>query len=78
MMLQRSYFDAKNCELLIDALRHYHRKWSVNNKFFSKPVHDWSSHFCDAARTASVSLREGTSGKQPPQQLAQNEYTVFA
>ena len=78
MMLQRSYFDAKNCELLIDALRHYHRKWSVNNKFFSKPVHDWSSHFCDAARTASVSLKEGTSGKQPPQQLAQNEYTVFA
>lgn len=78
MMLQRAYFDAKKCELLIDALRHYHRKWSVNNKFFSKPVHDWSSHFCDAARTASVSLKEGTSGKQPPQQMAQNEYTVFA
>ena len=77
MMLARSYFDQEKCETLIDALRHYHRKWSVNNKFFSKPQHDWSSHFCDAVRVAAVSLTENSAGKKPPQQMAQNEYQVF-
>lgn len=77
MMLQRSYFDQQKCETLIDALRHYHRKWSVNNKFFSKPQHDWSSHFCDAVRVAAVSLTENVAGKKPPQKMAQNEYQVF-
>lgn len=77
MMLARCYFDQEKCETLIDALRHYHRKWSVNHKYFSKPQHDWSSHFCDAARCAAVSLKEGTGGKRPPQTMAQNEYQVF-
>ena len=77
MLLSRSYFDQKLCEIVIDALRHYHRKWNVNNKLFSKPVHDWSSHICDALRVAAVSLTEGTKGKQAPQQKAENSYQVF-
>ena len=67
MLLSRSYFDQRQCEIVIDALRHYHRKWNVNNKLFSKPVHDWSSHICDSLRVAAVSLTEGTKGKQAPQ-----------
>tara|TARA_B110000285_G_scaffold95349_1_gene108763 strand:- start:142 stop:1434 length:1293 start_codon:yes stop_codon:yes gene_type:complete len=77
MLLSRSFFDQKQCEIVIDALRHYHRKWNVNNKLFSKPVHDWSSHICDALRVAAVSLTEGTKGKQAPQQKAENSYQVF-
>ena len=43
MTLPRCWIDVDHCKKLIDALRHYHRKYLDKNRMFrSKPVHDWS------------------------------------
>jgi hypothetical protein len=41
MILPRCWIDVDHCKNLIDALRHYHRKYIDKNRMFrSKPVHD--------------------------------------
>ena len=43
--------DEHNCEDLSGALWLYRKTWDIENKvFLVKPVHDWSSHYCDALR----------------------------
>jgi len=39
-------------------MKWYHRKWLDKQRVFSKPVHDFSSHFADAWRTTAVAIRE--------------------
>jgi hypothetical protein len=54
-MLSRAWFDAEKCAYGIKAAKHYHREWDEENKILSKqPVHDWSSHPCDALRYFAV------------------------
>ena len=55
MLLPRCKIDIDNCKELINALRHYHRKYSEKERVFAlKPVHSWSSHFCDAVRVLAT------------------------
>lgn len=57
MLLPRCMIDVDHCQKLINAIRHYHRKYSDKDRVFSnKPVHDWSSHACDALRTMAVGM----------------------
>lgn len=59
MILPRCYFDLDNCQPLVDALRHYHRRYNEKMRMFSnKPVHDWSSHACDAFRYMAIAIDE--------------------
>lgn len=59
MILPRCYFDLDNCQHLVDALRHYHRRYNEKMRMFSnKPVHDWSSHACDAFRYMAIAIDE--------------------
>lgn len=47
--LERCWFDAKACDLGLNALRSYQFEWDDNLRTFkSKPRHDWSSHAADA------------------------------
>ena len=58
MLLPRCYINI-DCKLLIDALRHYHRRYNEKMKVFhDKPVHDWSSHACDAFRYLATAVTE--------------------
>lgn len=60
-VLSKCWFDAKNCERGISALRSYHKEWDEDNQVFKKkPEHDWSSHGADAFRTFGVGYREMT------------------
>jgi len=78
MILPRCWIDTDHCKKLIDALRHYHRKYIDKNRMFrSKPVHDWSSHACDAMRYLSVGLREIKTGQIAPQDVADNSYQII-
>ena len=78
MTLPRCWIDTDHCKKLIDALRHYHRKYIDKNRMFrSKPVHDWSSHACDAMRYLSVGLQEIKSGQTAPQDVADNNYRIL-
>jgi len=45
--------------------------------FRSKPVHDWSSHACDAMRYLSVGLQEIKTGQTAPQDIADNSYRII-
>ena len=59
MILPRCYFDLDNCQPLVDALRHYHRRYNEKMRMFSnKPIHDWSSHACDAFRYMAIAIDE--------------------
>ena len=78
MILPRCWIDTDHCKKLIDALRHYHRKYIDKNRMFrSKPVHDWSSHAGDAMRYLSVGLREIKTGQIAPQDVADNSYQII-
>lgn len=47
----RFWVDRIKCNRLIEALRHYRREFSYeHDTYLQKPVHDWSSHPCDALR----------------------------
>ena len=64
-----------SCKKLLDALRNYHRKFNdALQTFNAKPVHDWSSHACDALRCLAVGMEELKTNEQVPQQLADNNY----
>ena len=78
MTLPKCWIDTDHCKKLIDALRHYHRKYIDKNRMFrSKPVHDWSSHACDAMRYLSVGLEEIKTGQTAPQDIADNDYRII-
>jgi phage terminase large subunit len=78
MMLPRCWIDVDHCKNLIDALRHYHRKYIDKNRMFrSKPVHDWSSHACDAMRYLAVGLQEINTRQTAPQSVADNDYRII-
>jgi len=78
MTLPRCWIDTDHCKKLIDALRHYHRKYIDKNRMFrSKPVHDWSSHACDAMRYLSVGITELNTRQNAPQNVADNEYSIL-
>ena len=78
MLLSRCWIDTDHCKNLIDALRHYHRKYIDKNRMFrSKPVHDWSSHACDAMRYLAVGLQEINTRQSAPQSVADNSYRII-
>ena len=78
MLLNRCWLDTDHCKSLIDALRHYHRKYIDKNRMFrSKPVHDWSSHACDAMRYLAVGLQELNTRQNAPQSVADNDYRII-
>jgi len=78
MLLPRCWIDTDSCKKLIDALRHYHRKYIDKNRVFrSKPVHDWSSHACDAMRYLALGLQEINTRQSAPQSVADNSYKII-
>lgn len=61
-MLGRTWFDEGNCEVLLEALRHYRSERDEKRDTLKMaPLHDWSSHWADAVRMLAVS--DGNSGR---------------
>ena len=57
LLESRVMINNKKCEQLLKCLDHYHREWDdVRKAYANKPVHDWSSHFCDALRYLACGL----------------------
>lgn len=69
-MFPHWYFHESETETLILALKSYHRKYDEETKTYQdEPVHDWSSHYTDMFRYASItqdmpSLREYLGGRK--------------
>ena len=78
MLLPRCIIDVDNCKKLIDALRHYHRKYNDRERIYSaKPVHSWASHACDALRYLAVGLNEHKFFQSARQQQHDTNYEVL-
>ena len=78
MILPRCLIDVDNCSKLINALRHYHRKFSDKERVYKiKPVHDWSSHAADSLRTLAVGLNEHKFNNTTKQQQHELNYKVL-
>jgi len=78
MLLPRCLIDVDNCSKLINALRHYHRKFSDKERTYKiKPVHDWSSHAADALRTLATGITENKFNQNKRQQVADTNYKVL-
>ena len=80
MILPRCYFDLDKTKHLVDALRHYHRRYNEKMRMFhNKPVHDWSSHACDAFRYMAIAIDEMPSQQNISKryQTADNEYKIL-
>ena len=77
MVLPRCYFNLDKTKPLIDALRHYHRKYNEKMKMFhNKPTHDWSSHACDAMRYMAMSINDYEDKQKIKQEIAMNDYKI--
>ena len=78
MILPRCKIDSNNCSALLIALRHYHRKFNDKVRVFkSKPVHDFSSHFCDALRCLATGLEENKLDNKNLQRVAHSSYQII-
>lgn len=77
-VLSKCYFDRTRCAKLVDALRTYHREYDeIFKDFGSKPVKDWTSHYCDAFRYFGVGIRDfKRDGKK--QLTADDNWSIFA
>lgn len=61
-MLGRTWIDPGRCERGIEALRQYRREWDDRLKDWkSNPLHDWTSHGADAARTFAAGFDDPDS-----------------
>lgn len=59
MILPRSWFDAEKCGRGLEALRQYKAEWDEKLKTLkSRPLHDWTSHGSDAARTYAMGRKK--------------------
>jgi len=79
MILERCYINIDNCSKLINALRHYHRKYNDKDRVYKISVnHDWSSHGADALRTLAIGLQEiKIYTNNTRQQIADNQFNVL-
>jgi hypothetical protein len=56
-MLDRTWIDEERCARGLDALRQYRREWDERLKDWkSNPLHDWTSHSCDALRVFAAAF----------------------
>lgn len=66
MLLPTAWFDAEKCRAGIEALRMYRRAWDDKaQEFRAAPLHDWTSHYADAARYFAVGHSPATSRTRP-------------
>lgn len=64
-----AWIDEVRCSRGLDALRNYRRAWNEKTKMFSDaPLHDWTSHGADAARTFATGYRDPK--EKPPIEAA--------
>lgn len=58
LILPNSYFDKEKCKQGIEALRMYRRDYDEKRQEFRQnPLHDWTSHYADAARQFAVGFK---------------------
>jgi phage terminase large subunit len=69
MLLPTCWFDKDKCKDGIEAMRMYRREYDEKRQEFKlNPLHDWTSHFADAARYFAVGHAERAPARPLPKQ----------
>lgn len=56
-LFSRLWIDDKRCKYFLKCVENYHKVYNEKfNVYSDRPVHDWSSHFCDAFRMLGVTM----------------------
>lgn len=59
----RMWIDEAKCKDLIKSLENYKQEYDVARKIYKEyPLHDWTSHYADAARYMALSVSKTKSG----------------
>jgi hypothetical protein len=76
--LPKIWIDERKCSKFIKALENYRQEYDPKKEIYKPgPLHNWSSHFSDAARYLCISLpkvREGTSAEELDKRYAEMVY----
>lgn len=63
-MLPQCWFDETKCEIGLDGLEHYRRRYMEEFRIYDKkPLHDWASHPADSFRYLSKGIESLGRGK---------------
>jgi len=66
-MLDKCWFDEKNCEKGIDALLNYQRDWDDNGQTWRmRPNHNWASHGADSFRYLAIGYQPYNQNWEKP------------
>lgn len=58
LVIPKCWFDYENCEVGINALKNYTKKWDAKNKvYMNTPLHNWASHGADAWRQFAMGMK---------------------
>jgi hypothetical protein len=64
--LSKVWIDEVKCAPLLKALENYRQEYDQKKKVYkANPLHDWSSHWADAARYMAISLPKTRDGLSP-------------
>ena len=64
--LSRIWIDEENCKPFIKAIENYRQEYDARKKVYKPyPLHDWSSHWCDALRYLCISLSKTRDSISP-------------
>jgi hypothetical protein len=80
LLIPKCYFDEESCSKGITALENYQRAWDSKNQIFQdKPLHNWASHFSDAARLLAMCLKPGEDrmDKRKLPRTAESSWNIF-
>lgn len=77
MLLPTAWFDKDKCKQGIEALRMYRRDYDEKRQEFRvNPLHDWTSHYADAARYFAVAHSERPEVKKLDYSKLQRRFGV--
>jgi|TARA_Y100000296_G_scaffold75841_1_gene95922 hypothetical protein len=78
-IIPRCYFDEKQCNILVEALRQYRKDYDEKKKVYrDRPLHDWTSHAADAFRYLALGTRDYlNTRRQPRPSVADSNYDVL-
>ncbi len=66
-MLPRTWIDTENTRDMIEALKQYRTEYDDKNRVFkTTPLHDWTSHYCDAVRYFAINLNQARNEAEAP------------
>ena len=78
-MFPKIWIDTDKCSALIKSIENYHKKYNERlNVYSDRPVHDWSSHACDAFRYLAVGQNRGQRSRMSEEDanLLERTYSV--